>query len=809
MICNCKLQIKMAGIYMLSHPYEENTFKLGCSINISERITSGCYTTMFLLDKLPKLIGTFSVDQYNTSADVRYLEQCIFSQLKQKRLSDKRELFKNITYGEVKNCIENLQLNSSEKLEEVKAEEKTEFQFEENRVELYDYQKNILKIMEDYYLENDRGKLILPCGYGKSYIILHLIKEKFNTSIICCPSRLLCIQTQELAEKICVGYSVYFNMLPEILPEKWILITTYQSCAKFKIVPDLFVIDEAHRTCVTSKLSDEDSMFRNLLNLKAKKHLFMTATEKVLMQNEDEEDGIWYSMDSKLYGATIYSSDFSDAIEKDIISDYKIVVINKCDPVEVIKSALHFIGFSNMLTYHHRLEDAKKLCDDLNKTGIVSFYIDGTMDDNETKEIFKEFEKNKGSVLCSCKTLQEGISLNYVDCVYFVDKKSSEIDIIQCIGRCLRKYKCKNMGNIIIPEDMIEESLLMNTLVKYDPRLKDKIGKRLLGLECEVEKFKQLTKKLEYKIYGRYDSIFNYKLQLCLEYELETGRDKIPRTTIYKGNNIGSWIKSQKRKINKSSISKFQYSKLLELKTIDRWLKEPKKEKSFKRTFNEWFDLCFDYETKYGQFGQDTEYEGKIGWWLTSQMKKIRHKLIGEERKEKLMTLKTTVAWLEKGDLDIWLNVALEYEKNNEYIHRGTHYKGKSIGSWINRINNDIGNGIIIGEDLEKLKQLRTVVRYIKRRKLNFDDWLDLCLKYGGENKYIVRRVKFEEENIGSWVKRQERKIFNLELTRNEITKLTKLKSIRDYIETLDEEDKQRIKNYIKPTVRIRTCRTN
>lgn len=61
--------------------------------------------------------------------------------------------------------------------------------------------------------------------------------------------------------------------------------------------PELFVVDEAHRICVTTRNPEEESLFRSLLNYSAKKYLFTTAIEKVLKQDEEDQE-IWYSMDS-------------------------------------------------------------------------------------------------------------------------------------------------------------------------------------------------------------------------------------------------------------------------------------------------------------------------------------------------------------------------------------------------------------------------------------------------------------------------------------------------------------------------------
>jgi predicted helicase len=263
----------MSGLYLITHPLMNETFKLGCSTNIIQRLNSGDYRTMFDPDNGPQLKGWISVDGYETPNEVRYLEQSVFHQLSHKRLFKRRELFKSITIEEVAQCILNLQLvpkiHYDAPIDNGIKESIyfTEPNYLSNEISVRPFQVSILAKMKTFFDTNDRGKLILPCGYGKMYLALFLIRDKFDTAIVACPSLLLCQQFTEVARKICPEYSIGIRE-----GNKWIIITTYQSIDKCKEYnPDLFIVDEAHHTCVTSKSNEEDSMFRSLLSFSAKK----------------------------------------------------------------------------------------------------------------------------------------------------------------------------------------------------------------------------------------------------------------------------------------------------------------------------------------------------------------------------------------------------------------------------------------------------------------------------------------------------------------------------------------------------------
>jgi len=103
-------QQNMAGVYIITHPYKPNVFKVGCSTNIARRMTDPAYTTMFPDEELPKFCGWISVEGYKTPKEVRFLEQSIFQQLLHKRYANNRELFIGVTIEEAASCIINLKL---------------------------------------------------------------------------------------------------------------------------------------------------------------------------------------------------------------------------------------------------------------------------------------------------------------------------------------------------------------------------------------------------------------------------------------------------------------------------------------------------------------------------------------------------------------------------------------------------------------------------------------------------------------------------------------------------------------------------
>ncbi|MFP6124468.1 type ISP restriction/modification enzyme [Helicobacter pylori] len=91
-------------------------------------------------------------------------------------------------------------------------------------------------------------------------------------------------------------------------------------------------------------------------------------------------------------------------------------------------------------------------------------HIDGTMNCKERLEKLEklnEFQPNTCKVLSNARCLSEGVDVPALDSIIFFDGKSAMVDIIQAVGRVMRKAKRKKRGYIILPI-ALEESEIKN-----------------------------------------------------------------------------------------------------------------------------------------------------------------------------------------------------------------------------------------------------------------------------------------------------------------------------------------------------------
>ncbi len=91
-------------------------------------------------------------------------------------------------------------------------------------------------------------------------------------------------------------------------------------------------------------------------------------------------------------------------------------------------------------------------------------HVDGTMNCKERLEKLENlntFKPNTCKVLSNARCLSEGVDVPALDSIIFFDGKSAMVDIIQAVGRVMRKAKNKKRGYIILPI-ALEESEIEN-----------------------------------------------------------------------------------------------------------------------------------------------------------------------------------------------------------------------------------------------------------------------------------------------------------------------------------------------------------
>lgn len=89
-------------------------------------------------------------------------------------------------------------------------------------------------------------------------------------------------------------------------------------------------------------------------------------------------------------------------------------------------------------------------------------HVDGTMNCKkrlDKLENLNQFEPNTCKVLSNARCLSEGVDVPALDSIIFFDGRSAMVDIIQAVGRVMRKAKNKKRGYIILPIALRESEI--------------------------------------------------------------------------------------------------------------------------------------------------------------------------------------------------------------------------------------------------------------------------------------------------------------------------------------------------------------
>ena len=244
----------------------------------------------------------------------------------------------------------------------------------------------------------------------------------------------------------------------------------------------------------------------------------MTATPR--LYNEDSKskaaqaDAILCSMDDPaLYGEEIYRIGFGEAVDRNLLTDYKVLILtlNENDIPPAIQRAISneeseittddaskLIGCINALSkqiigdegsikatdpepmrravaFCSKIVASKKITDTFNNTTdvylnslpaekkeqmvtIASRHIDGTMTAPERDELLGWLKAdsevpNECRILTNVRCLSEGVDVPSLDSVMFLSARNSQVDVVQSVGSVMRKSPGTNKkyGYIIIP----------------------------------------------------------------------------------------------------------------------------------------------------------------------------------------------------------------------------------------------------------------------------------------------------------------------------------------------------------------------
>jgi predicted helicase len=249
--------------------------------------------------------------------------------------------------------------------------------------------------------------------------------------------------------------------------------------------------------------------------IKSKKRLYMTATPRlydVEAQSKATKNNVplWSMDEEKHFGKEIHRIGFGEAVERGLLTDYKVIILTLNDkdvPTAVQKMITNgeaeiktddltkLIGTVNALSKQFLGNESIKVEGDetpmkravafcgsiANSTNIAASYnlasenyleslpeekkkqmvtvqamhMDGTMAAPQRDQMLswlkEETPGNECRIITNVRVLSEGVDVPSLDAVLFLSARNSQVDVVQSVGRVMRKAEGKKYGYIIIP----------------------------------------------------------------------------------------------------------------------------------------------------------------------------------------------------------------------------------------------------------------------------------------------------------------------------------------------------------------------
>jgi superfamily II DNA or RNA helicase len=270
-----------------------------------------------------------------------------------------------------------------------------------------------------------------------------------------------------------------------------IVFSTYQSASvvgealKTGESFDLGIFDEAHK--MAGREGRNYGYALEDRNIPITKRLFVTATPRHYnpsKQTKEGEASLAFSMDDpKLYGEQAYVLTFSKAAELGIICGYKVIIsvitsdqvndevlskgLVRVEGDEVVarqvanqialRDAVAQYGVGKVFTFHSTVKSAASFVADGNE-GVLThlpefeaYHVSGAMPTAHRERLLTDFKRSERALMSNARCLTEGVDVPAVDMVAFLSPKKSKVDIVQAIGRAMRKSKGKETGYVLIP----------------------------------------------------------------------------------------------------------------------------------------------------------------------------------------------------------------------------------------------------------------------------------------------------------------------------------------------------------------------
>lgn len=518
---------------------------------------------------------------------------------------------------------------------------------------------------------------------------------------------------------------------------------------------DLIIADEAHR--VAGPVRSEFATVLDEEAIRGQRRLFMTATPRrftgrVIKAAREADFGIASMDDEAKFGPVFHTLSFGEAIERDLLTDYQVAVIGVDDATYLkwaqkgalvtrdggkaesaaalagqigLAKAMRKYGLHRVISFHSRVARAREFADSL--PGVVDWmpsrrrpagslwcrHASGEMPAGDRYILLQSLARlpdDSRGLLANARCLAEGVDVPTLDGVAFIDPRGSEVDIVQAVGRAIRKSETKTIGTVVIPVfidtdadphtalnssafkpvwDVVtalrahdtELGLQLDTLRREmargggRPRLPDKIHFDIpatVGID--------FARAFDVRLVERTTLTWEQGFQHLADYIAHIGHSRVPRSCVVDGFRLGAWVNTQRTLFGKGTLDADRRERLA---ALDGWT---------------WDTLADKWEDGFQRLQQYVEVHGharvpfdcrcdgyRLGQWVVVQRQRHSAGTLEHDRQRRLQNL---TGWSWNPLADQWeegFNHLLRYVEahGDALVPSGYIADGFNLGDWI------------------------------------------------------------------------------------------------------------------------------
>ncbi len=586
---------------------------------------------------------------------------------------------------------------------------------------------------------------------------------------------------------------------------------------------DFGLYDEAHRT------AGKNSMFNASLqdnHTPIERRVFMTATPKHSDYRHRDKDGeahVVFSMsDASVYGKVAYKLPIREAITRGIITDYKILIsvitdrmmadsfaergLRKPDNADQLDLGVHALAISNAMeqyglhkavSFHNSVRHAHTMADPQVQgfpADLQRFHVSGSQPTSERRIALEHFARATTSLVTNARCLTEGVDVPEIDLVTFVHPKKSRVDIVQAVGRALRKSRSgeKDCGYILLPlfvhestktalEEVLKESgyetlwQTIQALREQDEALDEGIREGVMtGSVRGLERFVLVNGDVSKELDGLIGTVCLDELGESwdayygvLRREYESGRDaNVAVDAIIDGLKVGAWLSRQRVSYLKGTLSTDRIARLEAIGIVwdplaEQWEKHLA---VLKRLFDEGGDA---------NVPGDTIIDGlKVGAWLANQRNAYKQGILSPNLIVRLEAIGI-----------VWDQLAAQWEKNYAVLKRlfdeggdanvaqGTVIDGLSVGNWLSAQRVAYNKGTLSPDRIARLEAIGIVWDPLAAQWEKYYAVLKRLFDEGGDAN-VAQGTVIDGLKVGAWLNTQRNNYKNGTLSPDRIARL-------------------------------------